>query len=107
MRTIYGRNINARPAVAEPNDVFVDLSTPNGKEYVFGDGAWHEVPMSPPSPELPAVTAADAGKALIVSAAGKWDKATIPAELPAITAEDAGKVLGVDSDGKWALISLS
>lgn len=54
--------------------------------------------------ELPAVSAADNGKALMVSG-GKWDKGSLPAELPAVTADDNGKALMV-SGGQWAAGSL-
>ena len=49
---------------------------------------------------LPAVTSADNGKALLVSG-GKWQKGSLPVELPAVTAADAGKVLTVDAEGHW------
>lgn len=53
---------------------------------------------------LPAVTADDNGKALMVSS-GAWGAGNIPAELPAVTADDNGKVLMV-VDGAWAIASL-
>lgn len=49
---------------------------------------------------LPAVTAEDNGKALLVSG-GEWGAGALPVELPAVTAEDNGKVLTV-VDGAWA-----
>lgn len=49
---------------------------------------------------LPAVTADDNGKALLVSG-GEWGAGTLPAELPAVTAADAGKVLTVNAEGQW------
>lgn len=56
--------------------------------------------------ELPAVSAADNGKALLVSD-GKWTAAniTFPTELPAVTADDDDKVLTVVS-GKWEAANL-
>ena len=55
--------------------------------------------------ELPAVTASDNGKALLVSG-GKWDKGSLPTELPAVTAADEGKVLTVNSSGQWVAAAL-
>lgn len=54
---------------------------------------------------LPAVSAADNGKALLVSG-GEWTAGALPAELPAVTAADAGKVLTVDESGKWVAAAL-
>lgn len=53
--------------------------------------------------ELPAVTASDNGKVLVVKS-GKWDKDNPATELPAVTAEDVGKVLTVDESGKWVAV---
>ena len=50
--------------------------------------------------ELPAVTADDNGKALLVSG-GAWTAGSLPTELPAVTASDVGKVLTVDAEGHW------
>ncbi len=55
--------------------------------------------------ELPAVTASDNGKALIVSE-GAWAKGSLPVELPAVTASDAGKVLTVNAEGAWVAAAL-
>ena len=54
--------------------------------------------------ELPAVTADDNGKVLMVSG-GKWVAAAIPSQLPAVTSEDAGDVLTVNAEGQWAAVT--
>ena len=56
--------------------------------------------------ELPAVTAADAGKVLTVNAEGKWVAAAIPSQLPTVAAADAGKVLTVSAEGAWGAAAL-
>ncbi len=56
--------------------------------------------------ELPAVTSADEGKALIVNSSGAWAKGDIPAELPAASAADSGRVLMVDGSGNYVLADL-
>lgn len=55
--------------------------------------------------ELPAVSASDNGKALMVSG-GKWGAGAIPSQLPAVTAADAGKVLTVNAEGQWVAAAL-
>lgn len=44
---IYGRTIAARPAQADPGDIFVNLA--DDKRYVFGaDGQWSaQLPVTP------------------------------------------------------------
>ena len=54
---------------------------------------------------LPAVSASDNGKALLV-AEGVWAAGALPAELPAVTAADAGKVLTVNAEGQWVAAAL-
>lgn len=54
--------------------------------------------------QLPEVSASDNGKALLV-AEGVWGAGSLPAELPTVTAADNGKVLGV-VNGAWAVMSL-
>ena len=54
--------------------------------------------------QLPSVTSADNGKALIVKN-GKWAKMELPVELPDVSAEDDGKVLMV-GNGEWAVARL-
>ena len=55
--------------------------------------------------ELPAVSASDNGKALLVSG-GEWAKGDLPTELPAVTSADKGKVLTVNDDGHWVAAAL-
>ena len=55
--------------------------------------------------ELPAVSASDNGKALLV-AEGAWAPGALPTELPAVTAADEGKVLTVNSSGEWVAAAL-
>lgn len=54
---------------------------------------------------LPAVTASDNGKTLLV-VDGEWTVASIPSQLPAVTGDDEGKVLMVDSEGAWGADNL-
>ena len=56
--------------------------------------------------ELPAVTAADAGKILTVNAEGKWVAAAPASQLPAVTSSDSGKVLTVSAQGAWGAAAL-
>ena len=56
------------------------------------------------SKELPGVSSADNGKALIVDG-GKWSKKAIPSQLPSVDAEDNGKVLTV-SAGEWVAAAI-
>lgn len=51
--------------------------------------------------KLPAVTAADNGKVLMVKS-GAWAAGVIPDELPEVTVEDNGKILKV-VNAEWAL----
>ena len=55
--------------------------------------------------ELPAVSASDNGKVLMV-VEGKWAVGTIPSQLPAVTSSDAGDVLTVNESGVWAAAAL-
>lgn len=50
--------------------------------------------------ELPAVTVANAGEALVVGADGKWK---VGSAFPAVTQANAGEVLMVDETGKWGV----
>lgn len=51
-------------------------------------------------PEVPEASAADAGKALIVSDEGLYELGSVES-LPAVTSDDAGKVLMVNDQGEW------
>ena len=55
--------------------------------------------------ELPAVSASDNGKVLMV-VDGKWAAAAIPSQLPAVTSSDSGKVLTVSAQGAWGAAAL-
>ena len=55
--------------------------------------------------ELPAVSAIDNGKVLMV-VDGKWAAAAIPSQLPAVTSSDSGKVLTVSAQGAWGAAAL-
>ena len=55
--------------------------------------------------ELPAVTASDNGKVLMV-VNGQWAAAAIPSQLPAVTSSDSGKVLTVSAQGAWGAAAL-
>ena len=55
--------------------------------------------------ELPAVSASDNGKVLMV-VNGQWAAAAIPSQLPAVTSSDSGKVLTVSAQGAWGAAAL-
>ena len=101
-RDIYG---NTLPLVTDSRDgdIFHNLIT--GKNYVFDNGEWNELPQEPPvpGPEIPIPAITDEGKVLGVDEEGKYTLNTIPNEVPIPAAGDAGKVVTVDEDLSYTL----
>lgn len=108
MTVIYGNDISARPALANPSDQFVLV--PTEEKWVFTDeGSWRKLPVTPPIDPADYVKFTDfatalkagvvkVGAGLSITSGGVISRVD---ELPAVTAEDVGKVLKVNGEGAW------